>query len=162
MDSIFYIGKATGRRDLMHLKDTILAIINWQDNIVKAGGKIYTCMRALLESTGIVIITGFYDSSHFMAHNREASLIDFIGLEHLTNVYRGSKYGAFSMFDDTKSKNYGMLSLYVMFRNYINNGPVPSTIDDLCFQKCRKCNVNVASCAHRCISCNAHMICGNE
>ena len=57
--SIFYFGKAKGRRDLMHLKDTIQAIISWQDKIVKAGGKIYTCMRALLESSGVVIVTGF-------------------------------------------------------------------------------------------------------
>ena len=97
--SLYYFGKAKGRRDLMHLKDTITAIINWQDRVVKSGGKIYTCIRALLEASGIVIVTAFHDSSHYMAHNREAALIDYVGLNNLTNVYNGSKYGDFSNFN---------------------------------------------------------------
>ena len=47
--SLYYGGKGTGRRDLMHIKDTINTIVGWQDRVVKSGGKIYTCMRALLE-----------------------------------------------------------------------------------------------------------------
>ena len=88
----YYQGKGTGRRDMMHLTDTIAAIIGWQAKIVKEGGKIDTCMKAILASSGIVIITALWDSSNYMSLNREAALIDFVGLENLTNIYRGTKY----------------------------------------------------------------------
>ena len=144
----------------MHLKETITAIINLQHNMAKRGGKIDTCINAILKSKGIVIVTGFYDSSHYMAHNREASLIDYIGLQNLTNIYNGSRFGDFIDYTSTKSKNYGMLALYVLFKNYVYNGATAFTFDDPCFQKSEKnSDINGNKCEHKCISCNAAMKC---
>ena len=158
--SLYYTGKGTGRRDLMHIKETINTIIGLQDKIVKSGGKIHTCMRALLESSGIVIVTAFHDSNHYMSHNREAALIDFLGLERLTNVYNGSKYGDFANFNQIKAKNYGMMVLYTLF----NNGAAPFTLDDLFRMKNtmegdvnRTTGKNEHTCNHhslKCVECN--------
>ena len=155
----YYNGKGTGRRDLMHIKETINTIIGWQDKVVKSGGKIYTCMKALLESSGIIIITAFHDSNHYMSHNKEAALMDFIGLESLTNVYNGSRFGEFANFSNTKYKNYGMMVMYTLFKNYLNNGAMPFTLDDLCWKKDGARNdVNSEhQCRHdnfRCMGCN--------
>ena len=38
------------------------------------------------------VITGFSDSSHYHAHLREAAMIDFFGLNKLTNEQRGTYY----------------------------------------------------------------------
>ena len=144
----------------MHLKETITAIINLQRKMAKEGGKIDTCINAILKSKGIVIVTGFSDSSHYMAHNRESALIDFIGLPNLTNIYNGSRFGDFTDFSCIKSKNYGMLALYVLFKNYVYNGATAFTFEDLCFQKTdRSSDINGNNCEHKCLRCSNTMNC---
>ena len=163
--SIFYHGKATGRRDLMHLSDTIIAIIGWQAKIVKAGGKIDTCMKALLESKGVIIVSAFQDSSHYLAHNREYSMIEYTGLDKLTNVYRGSRFGSFTLSNEAEVYNYGMLCTYILFRNYINNGASPFTFEDLVFQKqlhLRKLDLNDNKCDHKCVNCSMTLKCTSD
>ena len=108
----------------------------------------------------IVIVTGFSDSSHYMAHNRESALIDYIGLQNLTNIYNGSRFGDFTDFSSIKSKNYGMLALYVLFKNYVYNGATAFTFEDLCFQKTeRSSDINGNNCEHKCLSCSTTMNC---
>ena len=157
----YYQGKGTGRRDMMHLNETIASIIGWQAKIVKEGGKIDTCMKAILASSGIVIVTGLWDSSNYMSLNREAALIDFVGLENLTNIYRGTKYGEFTNFSDIAVRNYGMSIMYCMFQNYIVNGAIPFTLEDLCHDKEEPvrtrsmdmdCNHNIVKCS-KCNKC---------
>ena len=165
--SLYYTGKGIGRRDLMHIGETIDAIISWQDKITKEGGKIHTCMRALLESSGIVIVTAFNDSSTHMSHNRESAIIDFVGLDNLTNIYNGSRYGNFTKFGPEKSKNYGQCALYVFFRNYLTNGAIPFTMEDIVRMRMRSLerssdrncqedfNENICNHDHiKCIGCN--------
>ena len=153
----------------MHLKDTISAIMGLEMKMAGSGGKIETCVMEVIKSKGITIVTGFYDSSHYQAHNREAALIDFIGLENLTNVYNGSRYGDFADFNTIKSKNYGLLALYILFKNYVFNGATAFTLEDLCYLKEGGTDkeevmdgnedVNGNFCEHKCQRCSFRMLC---
>ena len=86
------------------------------------------CIKALLESQGVVIVSAFQDSSHYMSHNREYSMIEYTGLDNLTNVYRGSRFGKFTL-------DYGLMCVYILFRNFINNGATPFTFRGSVFPK---------------------------
>ena len=87
----YYTGKARGRRDLDHMKETILGSPNL---VFPYGSKLYTCFNELL-ADGIVLVNCFNESSHYMSHNREQAIIFYLGLNNLTNVYNGTTYGSF-------------------------------------------------------------------
>ena len=42
---------------------------------------------------GVLILKFFYNASSYVASTREAILIDYVGLENITNIRRGSYYG---------------------------------------------------------------------
>ena len=56
----------------------------------------------------------------------------YAGMDSITNVRKGSMYGNFAKSSNTYHKNYGMITLYTLFLNYLNNGARPFTFDDLC------------------------------
>ena len=117
-----------------HIKDTLKAIKGIYKGNIKDKGKILACIKEILSNAGIIIVTGFHDSSNYMALNREASLMDFAGMDTITNSNRGSKYGDFTACSNVFHKNYGMMTLYTLFLNYINNGAQPFTFEDLCHE----------------------------
>ena len=135
LSCILYIGKATGRRDLDHIREAILAIMYGNGKPAEVGDKLYTCMLALLEGEGIVIVTGFHDSSTYMANSREAAMLDWFEAEapgRLTNIRLGSYYGDALGWSQTKKNNYGIMILYCLFRNYLNDGSNGLKINSLC------------------------------
>ena len=89
---------------------------------VETGGKLMTCIEEMLEEEGIVIVTGFADSSHYMAHTREAAMIDWVGVDNLTNERRGSYYGGAKGWCANMKENYGLCILFAIFKNYLNDG----------------------------------------
>ena len=64
-----------------------------------------------------------------------------------------------------KVENYGMMCIYILFRNFINNGATPFTFEDLCFQRQQQLrrldfNANNANnCDHKCINCAVALDC---
>ena len=130
--AVYYYGKGRGRRELDHIKDTLKALKGTFSGNIKVGGKILACINEILANEGIVIVTGFHDSSNYMALNREASLMDFAGIDTISNDKRGSKYGDFAACKNVFHKNFGMMTLYTLFLNYINNGARAFTFEDLC------------------------------
>ena len=101
-----------------------------------------------------------------MALNREAALMDYVGVDNLTNERGGSKYGIFKNYGNNFHKNYGMMVLYVLFYNYINNGAQPFTFDNLCEDIGTKENDNESkyesNCKHiklNCCKCNCIVRC---
>ena len=133
--SIIYFGKATGRRDMEHLKDSIIKLFNLPNKSLKDGEKLNEIILELLDGLGIVIVTAYPDSSHYMAHNREDALIRSTGLENLTNTVHGHTYGSYSDCDETTINNYGFMLKYTFFINYINDGPEPFTLEDVCRER---------------------------
>lgn len=157
--SIYYIGKATGRRDLDHIREAIDIVMNDTTKSVEEDGKLHTCMKELLEEEGVVIVTGFQDSSNYMAHNREAAMMDWVGLENLTNIRKGSYYGETEEWNTIKKKNYGMMVLFSLFKNYLNDGAIGLQFDSLFYnQKRAKEQIKEEVCCNHnhvcCIKCN--------
>ena len=125
--SVYYGGKARGRRDLDHMKEAFKGSIFWDFPV---GSKLYTCLHEL-QDKGIVLVNGFNESNHYMAHNREQAIFSFLGLKNLTNKYNGTTYGNFTQLNKIGLKNYGLLVMYAIFKNYCNDGPLPFMMDDL-------------------------------
>ena len=84
-------------------------------------------------------------------------MIDFVGVENLTNERRGTYYGDAKDWSITKQKNFGQLALFSIFRNFLNDGSTglrlssllhnpprargeaePCMHEDICCVKCRK------------------------
>ena len=63
--AIFYIGKGSTRRDLEHCRKTIRILCHDPHRPVKEGGKLLAIMEEMLYREGVIIVTGFSDSSHY-------------------------------------------------------------------------------------------------
>ena len=69
---------------------------------------------------GIFVISGFHCSTREESHNREACIIDNIGLDKLANKIKGSKYGNIKNWDRIKTCNYGLFIIYTLYLKFIN------------------------------------------
>ena len=56
---------------------------------------------------GILVLTFFHNSTSYVASTREAILIDFVGIENVTNVRKGSYYGCVKSWDQNVLANMG-------------------------------------------------------
>ena len=145
--AIFYIGKGSTRRDLSHVRETLKLVSEGDDGVdIEPGGKIHNCITEMADNDGVVIVTGFSDSSHYMSHSREAAMIQYIGLNKLTNKDKGTFFGASKKWSLVKKKNFGLLALFSIFKNYINDGSNGIQIDSL-FHRPKKRRI-VLECPH--------------
>ena len=118
-----------------HLKDSMIKLFDLPNKTFKDGDKLFEIITELLQGEGIVIVTAYPDSSHYMAHNREDALIRSTGIENLTNIAHGHTYGKYSGCDETTIHNYGFMLKYAFFLNYLNDGPEPFTLEDICRER---------------------------
>ena len=56
---------------------------------------------------GILVLTFLHNSTSYAASTREAILIDFVGIENVTNVRKGSYYGGVKNWDRNVLANMG-------------------------------------------------------
>ena len=157
--AIVYIGKGSTRRDLDHIREAI-RILCWNPHrTVEKGSKLGVIMDEIIYREGIIIVSGFHDSSHYLAHSREAAMIDFFGVDRLTNEKRGTYYGESKDWSHIKQKNFGLLALFSIFRNFLNDGSTGLSLDTLHHNPPRE-RSDPATCLHEescCVKCNKIM-----
>ena len=139
--AVFYIGKGCARRDLSHIRETLKLISEGSDDVdvdIEYGGKLHNCITEMADNDGVIIVTGFCDSSHYMSHFREAAMIEYIGLDKLTNKDKGVYFGASKEWSSVKRKNFGLLALFTIFKNYLNDGSNGIQLDSLFYRPNRR------------------------
>ena len=95
-----YVGKGQADRPMEHLMQTL-----GDDGKYKKCQKIKETWKS---GHGIIILKSFHHSTSFEASTREAILIDFFGVDKLTNIRRGSYYGKVGGWRKEKLTNMGM------------------------------------------------------
>ena len=114
--NIFYVGKGMHDRCFQHLELVQDMVGNLDKDDVK-GNIIANNWR---NGMGIYVVSGFHCSTNEESFNREAAVIDCIGLDKLTNKIKGTKYGNIVKWNDIKTYNYGMFLLYTLYLKFIN------------------------------------------
>ena len=129
-NSIFYIGKGVNSRKEVHLKQakrfflglTPLSEVNEQ----------VAAISNCWENGGSLILVQFgNESNSFEAHCREAALIETIGVDALDNCIAGTKYREMRNWSETKLRNYGELTLLIVFKKFILQHPPPIKASDV-------------------------------
>ena len=104
LSGCFYVGKGQADRPVDHLREAT--------NHNYKGPK-YDKVREIWDmGNGIVVLKSACNSTSYEAATREAILIDFIGLERLTNMRRGCYYG--DAIDWSRSMLCNMGSFYIV------------------------------------------------
>ena len=99
LSGCLYLGKGQADRPFMHLKEAM-------DE--KNDSEKHEAIRNVWNNNGgVIVLTFFHDSSSYVASTREAIMIDFIGLENLTNERRGTFYGGVRNWDQNVLENMG-------------------------------------------------------
>ena len=96
----FYVGKGQGDRPYVHLHEAL-------DNDIQ-NNKVDTIRKIWDSKSGIVVLKFFHGSSSFVASTKEAILIDFLELNELTNVRRGTYYGGIDKWNKKTLMNKNM------------------------------------------------------
>ena len=99
--------------------------------------KMKMIMDCWTQGTGVFVSSGFHSSTHMEAFYREACVIQCIGLDNLTNKNQGYCANGISNWDDTKINNYGLLTIYVLYINAVNEGLKCIHISDIQRKKVR-------------------------
>ena len=99
LSGCFYFGKGQADRPNVHMQEALDE--NNCDEKHKNFRKIWG------KGGGVLILKFFYNASSYVASTREAILIDFVGLNNLTNVRRGSYYGGINYWGDNVLTNMG-------------------------------------------------------
>lgn len=120
LHSVFYIGKAHGKRPLQHLVEAKARYIEMGRKSLKAGEKIDTILKIWKSGMGVIIVSVFHHSSEREANVNEACMIDAIGLVELSNLKKGSYAGTIASGWSQKTKNQmGSLLLYKSFCTFV-------------------------------------------
>ena len=100
--------------------------------------KASTIIDSWRRGMGVYVISCFHSATREEAFNREACAIKFMGLDNLTNKYMGHLNGATCLWSPEMQHNYGMLVLYIMYLNFINQNTACIYNDDIKVKKPRK------------------------
>lgn len=118
--SIFYIGKAHGKRPLQHLVEAKAKFVEIGKKPLKNGEKIDKILEIWRAGMGVVIVSLFHHSSEREANVNEACMIDAMGLTELTNLVKGSCRGTAASGWSQKTKNQlGSLLLYKAYCSFV-------------------------------------------
>ena len=80
---------------------------------------------------GVHNFRGFECSTREEALNREAALIECIGIENLANKNKGTFSGGIRNWKQVKINNYGMFILYVIYMGNIYSNMMPIMYNDI-------------------------------
>ena len=114
--NIFYAGKGMHDRCFQHLE----LVQDMMGGLDKDDVKGNTIANNWRNGMGIFVVSGFHCSTNEESLNREAAVIDCIGLDKLTNKIKGTKYGNIRKWDKIKTYNYGMFLIYTLYLKFIN------------------------------------------
>ena len=134
LDNIVYAGKGCKDRCFDHLrnaKNEVNEILN-KDNLTEKDQAILDSWR---NGMGIHVFRGFECSTNEESLNREASIIECIGLDKLTNRNRGTFSGSITGWSKTKIHNYGMFILYVLYLGNVYRNLEPVMYKDIGHKK---------------------------
>ncbi|XP_016970744.1 uncharacterized protein LOC108038469 [Drosophila rhopaloa] len=160
LDSIFYVGKGKSSRPYAHLYDAMRqhTRLHQKRNKEKTKGERGGGFRALqpevfrspppgdgkmgsrkLErildiwqhGSGVVCLHVFHNILPIDAYTREASIIDALGLTHLTNLKRGDYYGPAQSWTMKQKKQLGIALLLKAMHIYLAEGESQLSPSDL-------------------------------
>ena len=120
---IFYSGKGRNGRKMMHLK-LGKRLFNKKMRRNKICAKFSKICQIWDKGQGIICLQLFHEADHFMAHNREFSIIKALGFNNLTNSINGSCYGDMKVsWNKNEISNFGNMLLYNAFKMCIIEPP---------------------------------------
>ncbi|KAH8269352.1 hypothetical protein KR018_007070 [Drosophila ironensis] len=160
LDSIFYVGKGKSSRPYAHLYDAMRLHTRLHQKHEKAkngerGGGFRTLQPEVFRSppprtgdgsqsqklerilgiwqqgSGVVCLHVFHNIMPIDAYTREASIIDALGLVHLTNLKRGDYYGPAQSWTMKQKKHLGIALLYKAMHIYLAEGESQLSPSDL-------------------------------
>jgi hypothetical protein len=123
LSGCLYLGKGQADRPFMHIREAV-------DE--KNDSEKHEAIRNVWDNNGgVIVLTFFHDSSSYVAATREAIMIDFIGLENLTNERRGSFYGGVRNWDQNVLNNMGKYFITKIMAYSINHHVEPIRQEDI-------------------------------
>ncbi|XP_017099146.2 ankyrin repeat and LEM domain-containing protein 1 [Drosophila bipectinata] len=159
LDSIFYVGKGKTSRPYAHLYDAMRQHTRLHQkrgkmkNGERPGGfrtlqpevfrspppadskmgseKLDRILSIWQHGSGVVCLHVFHNIMPIDAYTREASIIDALGLVHLTNMKRGDYYGPAQSWTMKQKKQLGIALLYKAMHIYLAEGESQLSPSDL-------------------------------
>ena len=130
--TIFYIGKGTNGRKLVHLTQAKMRYLG-----VKVRGKNTSRLDKIVSlwknSRGVTILQLDCDATSREAFCREYAMISAIGLHQLNNVQQGKCYGEMNNWPGVKIMNYGDMLLFQLFKQFISRPASPILPSDVVY-----------------------------
>ena len=112
----FYVGKGRNGRKYNHLSNCKELFKN-KMQFRRICAKFSKIARIWDAGNGIICLHLFHETSHYMAHNREFSIIKALGINNLTNSINGSCYGDMkNSWNSNEIVNFGNMLLYNAFK----------------------------------------------
>ena len=122
--AIFYIGKGTNGRKLVHLTQAKMRYLG-----IKVRGKNTNRLDKIVSlwenNRGVTILQLDCDATSREALSREYAMIAAIGLNQLSNVQQGKCYGEMTKWPGVKIINYGDMLLFQLFKQFISRPASP-------------------------------------
>ena len=113
---IFYVGKGRNGRKFNHMT-LCKRLFKKKMKFRKICAKFSKISRLWEGGNGIICLHLFHETSHFMTHNREFSIIKALGINNLTNSINGSSYGDMkSSWNYKEIINFGNMIMYNAFK----------------------------------------------
>ncbi|KAH8353730.1 hypothetical protein KR084_013016 [Drosophila pseudotakahashii] len=159
LDSIFYVGKGKSSRPYAHLYDAMRQHTRLhqkrdkEKNKERGGGfrtlqpdvfrsppprdgkmgsqKLERILDIWQHGNGVVCLHVFHNILPIDAYTREASIIDALGLTHLTNLKRGDYYGPAQSWTMKQKKQLGIALLLKAMHIYLAEGESQLSPSDL-------------------------------
>ncbi|XP_030555533.1 uncharacterized protein LOC115758879 [Drosophila novamexicana] len=157
LDAIFYVGKGKSSRPYAHLYDAMRQhtrahlqqpatgkkgragrcllmpeIFKSPPPPGKAGSKkLQRILDIWQHGSGVVCLHVFHNILPTDAYTREASIIDALGLTHLTNMKRGDYYGPAQIWTMKQKKQLGIALLHKAMHIYLAEGESQLSPSDL-------------------------------
>ncbi|XP_062142601.1 uncharacterized protein LOC133850496 [Drosophila sulfurigaster albostrigata] len=159
LDSIFYVGKGKCSRPYAHLYDAMRQHTRAHQQSVGAGKRGKSTRSQLIpelfksppppgttaassrklqrildiwqSGSGVVCLHVFHNILPTDAYTREASIIDALGMQHLTNLKRGDYYGPAQIWAMKRKKHLGIALLHKAMQIYLAEGESQLSPSDL-------------------------------
>ncbi|EFX69142.1 hypothetical protein DAPPUDRAFT_62611, partial [Daphnia pulex] len=120
LSSIFYIGKGKHTRPYEHLIEA--KAIQLKSRLEGASKKVEKILDIWKNGDGVISIEVFKNSLPVVAFNREAAMIEAIGLSNITNIKRGQFYGSCKSWSNSDKRRWGCLLLFKAFHIFLHEG----------------------------------------
>nr|NP_001137671.1 uncharacterized protein Dmel_CG42391 [Drosophila melanogaster]ACL83125.1 uncharacterized protein Dmel_CG42391 [Drosophila melanogaster] len=117
--AIFYVGKGKATRPYVHLKNAQKLVDETNNITLVKDPKLALIVSIWKANRGVLLIRAFQGISSQDAQTREASIIDALGMNHLTNRRLGFYYGRARSLSDKERKYLGIALLYKLMMKFL-------------------------------------------